>query len=310
VDVFNDARFFNCSPEAAQKWKPLVRALVDTDKTVFPDLLAKITTGPSANIFTNREHDNMIRSLNLRRLSFVLFIGERNHFLAQLPSIQEKLVEILKNPPEAVVQSEVYLCMRVLMCRLSPHNLSSFWPTVLTELFRVFEELIISVPAEGSEDLQIVLAASKFLDLLLVLQTQEFQIHQWMFVTDTVDAVYRPEDWSPESLLDQLAELVRDLPEPKNTEVAIGQTATLYTRSSALEPPGTAGISSQNLRRPMLAFVYKINHIRDLLQFFSTVSITSYESVYGSGSVDWEAVEVGLLSEMFEGRTTDEVFRG
>lgn len=36
-----------------------------------------------------------------------------------------------------------------------------------------------------------------------------------MFVTDTVDAVYRPEDWSPESLLDQLAELVRDMPEPK-----------------------------------------------------------------------------------------------
>jgi len=39
--------------------------------------------------------------------------------------------------------------------------------------------------------------------------------HQWMFVTDTVDAVYRPEYWSSESLLDQLAELVRDLPEPK-----------------------------------------------------------------------------------------------
>lgn len=34
-----------------------------------------------------------------------------------------------------------------------------------------------------------------------------------MFVTDTIDAVYRPEDWSPESLLDQLAELVTDLPE-------------------------------------------------------------------------------------------------
>jgi len=116
---------------------------------------AKITTGPSANIFTNREYENMIRSLNLRRLSFVLFIGERNHFLAQLPSIQEKLVEILKNPPGAAVQSEVsttsthnhqynltvievYLCMRVLMCRLSPHNLSSFWPTILTELVCIF----------------------------------------------------------------------------------------------------------------------------------------------------------------------------
>lgn len=60
----------------------------------------------------------------------------------------------------------------------------------------------------------------------------------------------------------------------------------------------------------MLDSVYRISHIRDLLQFFSTVSITSYESVYGSGSVDWEAVEAGLLSEMFEGRATEEVFRG
>jgi hypothetical protein len=36
------------------------------------------------------------RSLNLRRLSFVLLAAERNHYLAQLPSIQEKLVDILR----------------------------------------------------------------------------------------------------------------------------------------------------------------------------------------------------------------------
>jgi len=52
----------------------------------------------------------------------------------------------------------------------------------------------------------------------------------------------------------------------------------------------------------MLASVSRINHIRDLLQFFSTVGMTSYKSVYSSGSVDWEVVEAGLLSEMFEGR--------
>jgi len=93
-------------------------------------------------------------------------------------------------------------------------------------------------------------------------------------------------------------------------EAAIGQMATPYTRSIILEPPGTAGFSNQNLRRPMLASVYRINHIRDLLQFFSTVSITSYESVYGSGSIDWEAVEAGLVSEEFEGWTSDEVLHG
>ncbi len=36
------------------------------------------------------------RSLSLRRLSSVLFAAEDNHYLTQLPSIQEKLVEILR----------------------------------------------------------------------------------------------------------------------------------------------------------------------------------------------------------------------
>jgi hypothetical protein len=60
----------------------------------------------------------------------------------------------------------------------------------------------------------------------------------------------------------------------------------------------------------MLGPFSRISHIRDLLQFFSTTSITSYESLYGSGSVDWGAVEGGLLLEMFEGWTSDEVLRG
>lgn len=36
--------------------------------------------------------------------------------------------------------------------------------------------------------------------------------HQWIFITDTVDAIYRPNDWFPEALLDRLAEVVGDLP--------------------------------------------------------------------------------------------------
>lgn len=37
-----------------------------------------------------------------------------------------------------------------------------------------------SVPSDGSEDLQLILAASKCLDLLLALQTEEFQM--WAFL--------------------------------------------------------------------------------------------------------------------------------
>jgi hypothetical protein len=150
ADLLSDNRFFNGNAEEASKWKPVIKALFDTDKTAFPELLgkssspeysilnnsalAKVTTAPSSNIFTNREYELLIQSLNLRRLSFIVFTGEKNHFLTQLPTIQEKLVEILRNVSAPIVQSEVYLCIRVLLCRLSPHNLTSFWPVILTEL--------------------------------------------------------------------------------------------------------------------------------------------------------------------------------
>ena len=211
-------------------------------------LLGRIATAPSTNIFVNRENEILVLSLNLRRLSLVLFVGEKNHFLTQLPSVQEKLVDTLRNVPSPIVQSEVFLCIRVLLCRLSPHNLTSFWPVIFTELvssplpfmeafihriqqYRIFEQTIVSVPADESEDLPLILSASKCLDLLLTLQTPEFQMyawfafldvpdqltrprHQWMFITDTVDAVFRPDDWNPEAMFDQLAEIVGSLPVP------------------------------------------------------------------------------------------------
>lgn len=96
-----------------------------------------MASAPSANIFTSRDTEMLLRSINLRRVSYAVFTGERNQFLAQLPLIQEKLVDILRpGVVSPVVHSEVYLCMRVLLCRLSPHNLSSFWPIILTELVR------------------------------------------------------------------------------------------------------------------------------------------------------------------------------
>ena len=97
----------------------------------------KVTTAPSTNIFTNREYENLLRSLNLRRLSYALYCGEKNQFLTSLPTIQEKLVDVLRNVPAPIVQAEVYLCVRVLLCRLSAHNLVSFWPVILTEMVKL-----------------------------------------------------------------------------------------------------------------------------------------------------------------------------
>jgi len=231
----------------------------------------------------------LLRSLNLRRLSYVVFTGEKNHFLTQLPTIQEKLVDIFRSVPSPVVQCEVFLCIRVLLCRLAPHNLTSFWPVVLTEMYRIFEQTMTNPPADGSEDLQLILAACKCLDTLLVLQTEEFQIHQWIFITDTVDAVYRPDDWLPQAMMDQLAEIAGTLLAGDSNGNHVESTTTLQDQRA--------------MRRPLLASLRQIESLRDLMPFFSNVSISSYESVYASGgNIDWQAVERSIMDDMFDGR--------
>ncbi|PPQ99509.1 hypothetical protein CVT24_005299 [Panaeolus cyanescens] len=288
LDLLNDNRLFNCNPSDAAKWKPIVKAFYDSDKTAMPELLGKVASAPSANIFTNREYEMLLRSLNLRRLSYIIFTGEKNHFLPHLPTIQERLVDIFRSVPSPVVQSEVFLCIRVLLCRLSPNNLTSFWPVILTEMYGIFERAIGSLPADGSEDLLLILAACKCLDTLIVLQTEEFQIHQWIFITDTVDAVYRPDGWFPEAMMDQLAEMAGNLP---------------VASSRSLPEQFPVATDDRPMRRPLLSNVRHIESIRDLVPFFSNISVSSYESVYTSGgNVDWEGVERGVLDDMFDGR--------
>jgi hypothetical protein len=73
---------------------------------------------------------------------------------------------------------------------------------------------------------------------------------------------------------------------------------TSYAAETGLAPSNT-------LRRPLLGFVKQVGSIRDLLPFFSQISMTSYESIYGMGGVDWDAVEKGLMAEMFQGGAED-----
>lgn len=43
--------------------------------------------------------------------------------------------------------------------------------------YRLLDQLMTTLPTDGSEDLPLVLSACKFLDLLLVLQTEDFQVY-------------------------------------------------------------------------------------------------------------------------------------
>ncbi|BGP07694.1 Protein dopey-1 [Rhodotorula toruloides] len=302
-DAFSDNRFFNAPPSAHSRWKSLVQALMASDKERLPELIAKVSTASSANIFTNRELETLSRALSLRRLTYTLLTSQKNRFLTQLPMIQEKLVDLLRSSVGEIVHAEVYLCLRVLFCRIDNQHLSGLWPVILTEMLRLFESLANQRVPDGSDTLQLVLSACKFLDLTLVLQTADFQIHEWMFVTDTVDAIYPPDSWVPQAIVDRLGEVIvlqpangrsSATPAPKNSKIDDGCSGSVLSRSSA----------TASLRRPLIQ-ARQVRSLQELEPFFSTISLAAYEAVYhsagGGARVDWPAVEASLERDIFEG---------
>ncbi|MBW0470508.1 hypothetical protein O181_010223, partial [Austropuccinia psidii MF-1] len=330
ADSFADAKFFNYSPETGRRWKPIIQALLTTDKERFTEMLSRLSTVPSTNIFTNKEAEAITRALSLRRITYAIYAAEYNRFLVHLPSIQEKVVDLLRSNVGEIVHAEVYLCMRVLLCRIANQHLGSFWPVILTEMTRFFEGMIESIP-DNAGALLLALSASKFLDLLLVLQTQDFQIHQWMFITDTVDAMYPPDSWFPHAIIDRLAEILRESLSNQLTETTdlnehspppLLQSSPLLPRlvtSNLSQVPSMGSLRAHNSsrtlspllhgssmlangRRPLLSRTKKIDSIKPLERFFSKISLMNYEACYAGGAIDWETVEADLESDLFDGK--------
>jgi hypothetical protein len=117
-----------------------------------------------------------------------------------------------------------------------------------------------------------------------------------MFITDTVDAAYPPESWTPPAIMDRLGEIVssRHLPgHGHGRQMSLTPKAALAFKG--YRPPQTS--------RPLLGRVRqsKITSLSALEPFFQRASLSNYEAVYALGGVDWQATEASVEMDLFEG---------
>ncbi|KAJ2336384.1 hypothetical protein GGI00_000861, partial [Coemansia sp. RSA 2681] len=336
-EFFCDAKFFpgsapsldhaTMSPALAPHWRHLVRTLLVSEKERFAEVLGKVSSASSGPaLFANREHEAQMRALSLRRLSFIVWAGAVNQYLASLPQIQEKLVDILKNAPHPAVQIEVFLCLRVLLCRVSNHHMSNFWPMLLTELMRLFHQQLNREGREEPEQANLFLAACKFLDLLFILGTDDFLVHQWIFITDTIDALHGSRS-SSSALLDQLSSRLLSMPAAsrgRNKSAANGAidsdtyptillsdnddpTNLVYHQMSAkgiatakaldLDGADLQTLSGRPLKRPIIR-VRSVTSIRELDAFVHNASVQAYQAAFTLAEPDSEFIEALLVSDL------------
>jgi hypothetical protein len=286
LDAFNDARMFSSSLDVAEDgWLPTVRQLALIEKGLFSDIVSRLTAPTTAGIMfgvgataARTEADKVARG-NLRRLALLLHANEQDLFMTHLTPTMARVDELLtatpSTSPSSATRGDVYLLLRAICLAFSQENLVSLWPVIDAEFRLLFEDL------QKGENATLTtythLQGAKLLDVLLLLQPEEFQMHEWLFIADTIDAIYPPSTSRSNAAADTV--------HIDGVEHVDGQTA-----------------SENGTRRPWLATDVSRDpqQMRGLLgSFFSQLSIRAFEGVYSLEPVELEACRKDLLADMF-----------
>jgi len=296
-DALMDPRFFLSSPALVTgKWVPLVRQYILTDRERVSELLARTTPPTAAGVLfgvgatSARTDADRRTSLTLRRIAFFIFAAETDTFVPQLPEIEDKLVELLSatpvSSPSSAVRAEVYLVLRALVLRTSPVHLSSLWPLVNNELQHALSALMADRDPDKLYTDGSILQACKLLDTLLVIAPDEFLLHEWLFVTDTIEAVYRPPDWTPAALVDVIAGEIVGGSGTRDRGEGDG------VRKMWFEGGKRDGVKEGgDVRREVIA------------PWLRGLSIWHYEGTYRMGRADIDGYEKCLARDLFEEAT-------
>lgn len=326
-DAFNDARFFSGSSSPStlalvrNGWLPLLKQWSATDKERMPDLLSRLTPPATAGIVfgvgatSARLEADRKTQLNLRRIATLVLACGADAFVADLPGILDKLTELLAatatSSPSSTTRAELYMVVRALVLRTSPVHLAPLWPVVNAELHAAIASVVAPDHSTASDTYgnAALMQACKLLDLLVCVAPDEFQLHEWLFVTDTIDAVYRPGGaYQPVALVDEVCEELgavgigpgqRD--EGMGGLVPAGQSSTAITAAAPQRRPllGTpGGISDEVGMERKDELVAKV-----LRPFFGQLSIYAFESTYAMAPVDWAGCVAGLVKDVFDERS-------
>ncbi|KMP00982.1 hypothetical protein CIRG_01122 [Coccidioides immitis RMSCC 2394] len=296
-DALNDPKFFGMKLNLVKSnWLGLLRQWTLTDKERLPELLSRLSQPSSAGIMFGvgasaaRLEADRKSQLNLRRIALLILAADEDHFSGDLSGLQQKLEDLLAathiSSPSSATRAEVYMVLRALVLKTSTIHLAPFWPLINTEL----QEVVYTIaPGRESETYNpyCLLQACKLLETLLLTSPDDFQLQEWLFVTDTIDIIYPPDRWEAVALADEIA---LALGTTKN-----GSTAHLHETGERDDEFNRLWLGTDLSRETAKDEIVD----RLLRPFFTRLSIHAFESTYSLGSPELLACQDDLLADLF-----------
>ncbi|GIZ38144.1 hypothetical protein CKM354_000156700 [Cercospora kikuchii] len=304
-DALNEPKLLASSPDLTMNgWFPAFHQLSLQDKERMPDLLLRLAPPSSAGIMFGvganaaRLEADRKTQYNLRRISMLFLASPEDSYVPHLRTIEEKMSELFdaspSSSPSAAIKAELFMLCRVLALSISAAHLSPFWPIINDKLQTVLSSLMPDSTEADEFNNFTLLQACKLLDLLVTLSPDEFQLHEWLYITDTIDAVYQPIKWTPTALSDQIADALSSanvddgMPGTADVSAPAGKRTPLLGRDLGVDREDIKAMAKEDFARVVLR------------PFLNQLSIHAYEGVYSMDTPDVAALRQDVLSDLLD----------
>ncbi|KAF2679095.1 cellular morphogenesis regulator dopa [Lentithecium fluviatile CBS 122367] len=331
-DAFNDPKFFSSPlPLLRESWLPILAQWTHSDKDRLLELLSRLSAPTTAGIMfgvgaaSARQEADRKTQLTLRRIALLILGSPEDAFTPSIPSIMEKMVELLTatpaSSPSSITRAEVFILLRALILKTSSIHLASLWPTINSELTSSLSSLLPDADNKDHYNNAGIVQACKLLDELVVLAPDDFQLIEWLYISDTIDAVYKPTHTTYlTSLTDEISEVLQhahahasSLTDVTTSRSRPRQTSLSYPHANTSTPSGSTSTVDEPKRSlfldPLIAALEKeegaevtIMARRELVDrvvrpFLGSLAMGVFEATYGGGEVDWEGMWGSVVAD-------------
>ncbi|EDO18228.1 hypothetical protein Kpol_543p58 [Vanderwaltozyma polyspora DSM 70294] len=280
---FNDKRFSLFNND--ESWKNIIYEWSQYQENkikLIPELLSIIdakgmTITPSLINFSSWSSSEInAKSKNFLRIAYLLMVAPIDTYLLNFKVLMTSVIQYLSSK-SLELRSTTWLLLRVMLIRFSHLHFNEHWSAIVFYLQTGLQEFYEIMQIQENINGTLVFQLCKTLDLLLVLNIEEFSTtNEWLFVIDTINCIYR--DSSFIALADEIGES-NDYKLAKNDEIALAEQSDYIV--------------------PLLNGTQSINSHLQLRTFFQKVSYMHYEAVYSLKELDIPKCEDDLIKDIF-----------
>ena len=182
VAYIKSDRFFKSTASELHEWKNIINSFKNYYKDILKDLFKDIE---DKNIFVKTTVQE--KSQILKRISFVIYSCGRDDFRSDFALIKSKAKDLLTDfSSNSSLEKEIFLLLRMLFLKFS-HDavmqmIRDLWAIIFTELVTNINNY-----KTKNEGFKSVLESFKFIELLSLVNIEEFSLYQWIFLLDVFD---------------------------------------------------------------------------------------------------------------------------